>query len=185
MLQHSRGGVSTREPANLNALVEEYVGLAYHGRRAQQADFSAEMTLELDPALGEVVLVSQDIGRVVLNIVGNAFDAVSERVAAEGLDRYTPRVRVSTFVGDRAAAVAVEDNGFGISKEVAARIFEPFFTTKAAGKGTGLGLSMSHDIVVQGHGGTLAVEALPGGGTRFVTELPVGQTIADGSSVIA
>jgi ligand-binding sensor domain-containing protein/signal transduction histidine kinase len=171
MLQHSRGGVHRAEPTEVNGLVEEYVGLAYHGRRAQQADFAAEIALELDPAAGQVELVAQDIGRVVLNLVGNAFDAVTERRAEEGRD-YVPRVRVTTRRTGAGVEVSVEDNGTGIPASVREKVFEPFFTTKAAGKGTGLGLSMSHEIVVSGHGGRLGVEDVVGGGTRFVFFLP-------------
>jgi signal transduction histidine kinase/ligand-binding sensor domain-containing protein len=171
MLQHSRGGTGTRQPADVNALVEEYTGLAYHGRRAQQADFAAEIVLELDPAAGMIPLVAQDIGRVVLNLVVNAFDAVNDRRGTAG-PSYRPTVRVATVAGEDWVEVYVEDNGAGIPSEIKARVFEPFFTTKDAGKGTGLGLSLSHEIVVQGHGGTLAVDDAPGGGTRFVIFLP-------------
>jgi GAF domain-containing protein len=171
MLQHSRGGVHRPETTEVNGLVEEYVGLAYHGRRAQQAGFAAEIALELDPAAGMVELVAQDIGRVVLNLVGNAFDAVTDRRAAEGRE-YVPGVRVTTRGTEGGVEVSVEDNGTGIPDHVREKVFEPFFTTKAAGKGTGLGLSMSHEIVVSGHGGRLAVEDVAGGGTRFVFFLP-------------
>jgi GAF domain-containing protein len=182
MLLHSRHGTGQRESVDLNALVEEYVNLAYHGKRAQQPGFNVEVTRELDPGVGEVEVVSQDLGRVVLNLVGNAFDAVTEPVAAGDGSRggyhgpsgghHVPTVSVSTRRAGEHVEIRVRDNGPGIPAEIRERIFEPFFTTKATGSGTGLGLSMSHDIVTQGHGGALEVESEIGKGAAFIVTLP-------------
>jgi signal transduction histidine kinase/uncharacterized protein YigA (DUF484 family) len=189
MLLHSRHGTGQRESVDLNALVEEYVNLAYHGKRAQQPGFNVEVTRELDPGVGEVEVVSQDLGRVVLNLVGNAFDAVTEPVAAGDGSRggyhgpsgghHVPTVSVSTRRAGEHVEIRVRDNGPGIPAEIKERIFEPFFTTKPAGSGTGLGLSMSHEIVTQGHGGTLAVDGASGRGTTFTITLPVTQTVSE------
>ncbi|HYE95876.1 MAG TPA: ATP-binding protein, partial [Rubricoccaceae bacterium] len=171
MMQHARGGKGQRESVNLNALVEEHVNLAYHGKRAQMPDFSVTLERDYDDAIGHVTVVPQEIGRVLINLVNNAFDAVHEKRATAD-DAYVPTVRVSTVRLRTGVEVRVEDNGTGIAEEAKARVFEPFFTTKPAGTGTGLGLSMSHDIVVQGHGGHLRVESAEGEGATFVVTLP-------------
>ena len=171
MMQHARGGEGRRERVDLNALVEEHVALAVHGRRAQTAGFDVAVERDYADDAGEVEAVPQDLGRVLINLVGNAFDAVAARAAAEP-GPYAPAVRVSTVRTAGGVEVRVEDNGIGIADDVRARVFEPFFTTKPAGAGTGLGLSMSHDIVEQGHGGTLRVEGGPGRGAAFVVALP-------------
>ena len=171
MMQHARGGKGTREPGDVNSLVDENVSLAFHGRRAQVPDFNVTLERDYDPEVGRVEMVAQEIGRVLINLVNNAFDAVSDRAAAEGA-AFTPVVGVRTARVDDGVEIRVHDNGGGIPEAVCARIFEPFFTTKPAGRGTGLGLSMSHDIVEQGHGGSLRVESEPGHGTTFVIWLP-------------
>ncbi len=171
MMQHARTGSGERERVDLNAFVDEYVELAYHGKRATTPDFNAEIVRDYDAAVGEVEVVPQEIGRVVLNLVSNAFDAVCEKSAEAG-PAYAPAVRVCTQKGEDSVVVRVEDNGPGMEAETTAKIFEPFFTTKPAGSGTGLGLSMSYDIVTQGHGGTLDVESKPGEGAAFVVRLP-------------
>lgn len=177
MMAHARGGEGMREFVNLNALVGEYADLAYHGQRARSPGFTFELVRDFDESVGAVEVVAQEIGRVVLNLVANAIDAVAER-AADGLPsdgesgRFSPTVRVATRqVGDRVE-VRVEDNGAGIPEAVRARVFEPFFTTKPAGAGTGLGLSMSNDIITKGHGGALSVETSGGRGTTFIVTLP-------------
>ena len=172
MLDHSRGGTGERRPADLNALVSEYVDLAYHGKRAQVPDFNAEIEKQLGSEVGEVEVVPQEIGRVLLNLIGNAFDAVYEQAAAANGQAYAPRVTVSTRRVGEHVEIRVVDNGPGIPEDVRAKIFEPFFTTKPTGSGTGLGLSLSYDIVTQGHGGTLAAESTPGQGAAFVMRLP-------------
>ena len=171
MMQHARGGSRERETVDLNALVAEYVDLAYHGKRAQTPDFNAEIEEDLDAAVGKVEVVPQEIGRVLLNLIGNAFDAVYEQ-AARVNGQYVPTVTVSTRRVGEAVEIRVEDNGPGIAEDVRAKIFEPFFTTKPTGSGTGLGLSLSYDIVTQGHGGALTVEREAGQGVAFVVTLP-------------
>jgi signal transduction histidine kinase len=171
MLQHARGGKGLPEPVDLNALVEEHVTLAYHGKRAQTPGLSVLIERDYDADAGRVVVVPQDIGRVLINLVNNALDAVVSQAATADRD-YTPSVRVRTVRVDGGVEVRVEDNGPGIAPDALARVFEPFFTTKPPGAGTGLGLSISHDIVAQGHGGSLRVESEPGEGAAFVVTLP-------------
>jgi len=171
MMQHARAGSGEREMVDLNALVAEHIALAYHGKRAQIPDFNAEIERDLGADVGKVEVVPQDLGRVLLNLLGNAFDAVRER-AAQVNGQYAPTVKISTRrVGD-AVEIRVADNGSGIAEEVREKIFEPFFTTKPTGSGTGLGLSLSYDIVTQGHGGTLTVESEEGEGSHFIILLP-------------
>ncbi|HYE58242.1 MAG TPA: ATP-binding protein, partial [Rhodothermales bacterium] len=170
MLAHSRGSTSTKEAVNLNALIDEYTNLAYHGMRAQRPDFTCTVERAFDPATGWVQAVPQDLSRVFLNLLSNAFYAVARRRADAG-ESYVPLVKVETrCIGD-AIEASVWDNGGGIPETVRARIFEPFFTTKPAGEGTGLGLSLSHDIVAA-HGGSLSVESETGAWTRFTVRLP-------------
>ncbi len=172
MLAHSRATPGPRRPVRLNALMDEYVGLAYHGMRATHSGFHVDLATHLDPAVGEVEMVPEEMGRVFINLLDNAFSAVRLRAAA-GEPGYTPRVRVETrATPDGGVRVTVADNGTGMPPDVRARIFEPFFTTKPSGEGTGLGLSLSYDIVVLGHGGTLAVDSREGEGTTFTVTLP-------------
>lgn len=171
MLLHSRGKPGEHRKVEFNAFVEEYVSLSYHGMRAQVADFNVEIERDYDDSVGEVELVPQEIGRVLINLLNNAFYAVHER-ARGGEGPYAPKVTVHTRSLDGAVQVCVADNGPGMPEAVRARIFEPFFTTKPTGEGTGLGLSMSYDIVVRGHGGSLSVESEAGEGTTFAVTLP-------------
>jgi signal transduction histidine kinase len=171
MLEHARSGSGERRSVDLNALVVEYVELARHGQRARSTDVGVEIIRELGAAVGHVDVVPQDIGRVVLNLIGNAFDAVAER-AAQVNGSYAPRVAVTTRRREGEVVIRVADNGPGIPEAGRAKVFEPFFTTKPAGSGTGLGLSLSHDIVTQGHGGTLTVESEEGRGATFIVTLP-------------
>jgi signal transduction histidine kinase len=177
MLQHARGGTGERAPTDVNEFVEEYANLAYHGMRAKDTDFNATLRHELDPAAGTVAFVPQDIGRVLINLLSNAFDAVRERASRDGAG-YLPTVTVATARTPRGVEIRVSDNGPGIAAEAAERIFEPFFTTKPSGQGTGLGLSLAYDIVTAGHGGTLRVESRPGDGATFVVSLPDGTPAA-------
>jgi len=171
MLQHSRGDGGERAPTDVNALLEEYVNLAYHGMRAADSDFNSFIQRDYDEAAGFVEMVPQDMGRVLINLLNNAFYAVNERSRSEGED-FRPTVSVSTKrVGERVE-IEVRDNGTGIPESVKAKIFEPFFTTKPTGSGTGLGLSMSYDIISQGHGGELAVNSKEGEYTQFLISLP-------------
>ena len=172
MLEHSRGSSGKRRPIDLNALVAKYVDLGLHGKCAQTVDFNVEITKDFDAAVGQVDVDPQEIGRVLLNLFGNAFDAVYER-AERAVGPYAPMVAVTTRLLDGQVEIRVTDNGPGIAEEVGTKIFEPFFTTKPTGSGTGLGLSLSYDIITQGHGGTLTVEGEEGRGTTFIVTLPL------------
>jgi signal transduction histidine kinase len=145
------------------------VTLARHGLEARGGGFEVDVERSYDESVGRVDVVPQDMGRVFMNLLGNAFDALKEHGARNG----TPTVSVSTTKVDGAVEIRVKDNGPGIPEKVRARIFEPFFTTKPTGSGTGLGLSMAYDIVTKGHGGTLDVESEEGQGATFVVRLPV------------
>jgi len=176
MLQHSRGSSGQKEPTDINALADEYLRLSYHGLRARDKSFTSDFKLEADETLPEVNVVPQDIGRVLLNLINNAFYAVSEKAKQNG-NGYKPSVIVSTSSvtspsGDSGVEIRVKDNGNGIPDEVKEKIFQPFFTTKPTGQGTGLGLSMSYDIV-KAHGGKLTVESKDGQGTEFTVQLSV------------
>ncbi|GAB3927765.1 hypothetical protein GCM10028804_33420 [Larkinella terrae] len=171
MLEHSRSSTGERKTTDLNALSEEYLKLAYHGLRAKDKNFNAELATHFDPQSGAVEVVPQDIGRVLLNLYNNAFYAVQEKrlIAAEG---YQPMVTVSTHFNKGQVEIRVKDNGIGMPESVKQKIFQPFFTTKPTGQGTGLGLSLSYDIVTKGHGGSLEVETQPGEGTEMIVRLP-------------
>ena len=172
MLEHSRGKAGERRTLAVNTFVEEYVNLAYHGMRARETNFNVTIERDYDEAAGEVSVVPQEMGRVLLNVFNNAFYAVFEKRQADG-SGYAPMVQVSTRRQGRRIAIRVQDNGPGIPEAIRARIFEPFFTTKPTGSGnTGLGLSLSYEIVTQGHGGMLAVESEEGHGATFVVMLP-------------
>ncbi|WP_412069181.1 sensor histidine kinase [Rubrivirga sp. IMCC43871] len=175
MMEHARSGSGPHRPVALNALVEEHAAHAAHAVRVRHPAFAAALRFDLADDVGEVVVEPQEIGRVVVNLVDNALDAVRQRAEA-GADRDAPTVTVLTRATDGGVEIRVADNGPGMAPEVAAKVFEPFFTTKPTGQGTGLGLSLSHDIVAQGHGGTLAVESAEGEGTTFTLRLPGGRT---------
>jgi signal transduction histidine kinase len=171
MLQHSRGKSGERRPTDLNALLAEYVGLAYHGMRAQDPSFNIKLETSYDPAVGIMNVVPQDLSRAFLNVVNNACYAAHQRTAEVG-DGFTPTVSVRTKdLGDRVE-IRIRDNGNGIPPAVREKIFHPFFTTKPTGQGTGLGLSITHDIVVQQHKGELRVESEEGRYAEFVIVLP-------------
>ncbi|WP_310392335.1 ATP-binding protein [Hymenobacter sp.] len=179
MLAHSRSGTGPREPSDLNALADESLTLAYEGLCAQDKSFSATLSKEFDPEMGTVAVVTQDMGRVLLNLCTNALHAVRQRqqeaavVAGEAEAAYEPTVTVSTRrPAGQAVEIRVRDNGTGMPAAVKEKVFQPFFTTKAPGEGTGLGLSLSYDIVTKGHGGTLTVESREGEGTEFLIRLP-------------
>jgi GAF domain-containing protein len=171
MLEHSRGNKGERELVDLNRFLEEYVNLAYHGMRAQNPGSDLRLLRDFDGQAGMVPVVSQELGRVVLNILNNAFYAVHDRKREDGAS-YTPQVVVRTHSLETGVELRIEDNGKGIPPDVRQKIFEPFFTTKPTGSGTGLGLSLSYEIISQGHGGTLRVEETPGGGATFSILLP-------------
>jgi two-component system, NtrC family, sensor kinase len=171
MLRHSRGTPGERRSTDLNALLDEYVNLAYHGMRAQDSAFNVSIEKDYNPAVGIIDVAPQDLSRVFLNITNNACYATRERKRAAG-DSYSPTLWVKTRkLGDQAE-VRIRDNGTGIPRDILDKVFNPFFTTKPAGQGTGLGLSMSYDIVVAGHGGELLVESEQGSFTEFILRLP-------------
>jgi len=171
MLQHSRTSSSQKEPTDINALADEYFRLTYHGLRAKDKEFNATIKTDFDESIGNINVVPQDIGRVILNLITNAFYAVTEKkkTASEG---YEPTVSVSTKKINSKVEIKVSDNGNGIPQKVLEKIFQPFFTTKPTGQGTGLGLSLSYDIV-KAHGGEIKVNTREGEFTEFVVHLPV------------
>ena len=171
MMEHASGGTGEREETDLNSLVEEYIELAYHGRRTEMPDLDIKIERDLSEEVGSIELVPREIGRALLNLLNNALDAVQARAKAEG-PGYEPAVTVSTSLDGEMVEIRVGDNGPGIPKQVRNRVFEPFFTTKPTGSGTGLGLSLSFDIVTQGHAGTLTVESEEGQGAILVVRLP-------------
>jgi signal transduction histidine kinase len=172
MLQHSRSGSGKKEPTEINALADEYLRLAYHGLRAKDKTFNATLKRGFDETIGNINIIPQDIGRVILNLITNAFYVVDEK-AKRGIAGYEPTVEVRTKKEGNNVLIAVKDNGSGIPQKVLDKIFQPFFTTKPTGQGTGLGLSLSYDIV-KAHGGELKVETKEGQGAEFIIQLPVG-----------
>jgi signal transduction histidine kinase len=177
MLQHSRKSTGQKELTDINALCDEYLRLAYHGLRAKDKSFNAKFETHLDPTLPKINVVPQDIGRVVLNLINNAFYAVSEK-AKQGTAGYEPTVSIRTSLspgegrGEARIQITVSDNGPGIPDSIKDKIFQPFFTTKPTGQGTGLGLSLSYDIVTKGHGGELKVDTKEGEGSVLTIILP-------------
>ena len=173
MLEHSRAGdAMNRVSTDLNALADEYLRLAYHGLRAKDSSFNAAMETHFDPDLPKIDVIPQDIGRVLLNLINNAFYAVNEK-ARLGIEGYQPTVTVSSSNLGGKVEITVKDNGNGIPDAIKDKIFQPFFTTKPTGQGTGLGLSLAYDIVTKGHGGTLEVESNEGYGSEFRIILPI------------
>jgi signal transduction histidine kinase/HAMP domain-containing protein len=172
MLLHSRGGSGERRPSDLNALVEEALNLAYHGARARDQGFNIALERDLDPAAGAVELVPQDMTRVFLNMFANGFYAAGKRAGDTADPAFKPALRVTTRDLGEEVEVQVRDNGTGMPPAVREKLFEPFFTTKPTGEGTGLGLSISWDIVVQQHGGTIAVDSREGEFTELTVRLP-------------
>ncbi len=195
MLEHSRASTGVKEPTDLNTLADEYLRLAYHGLRAKDNSFNAILETNFDPELPLVSVIPQDIGRVLLNLINNAFYSVAERSRSTVHQRtvetlhatalqeppYQPTVTISTQKIDNQILIKVKDNGSGIPDSIREKIFQPFFTTKPTGQGTGLGLSLAYDIVTKGHGGTLELVSVDegnpdsirkGGGTEFIITLP-------------
>jgi signal transduction histidine kinase len=186
MLQHSRGGDGKMEPTDLNAMVKEYVNLAFHGMRASKNPINVDIELDLDENIGEIDLITEDFSRVILNLCNNAFDAMREKLSenAKGksekspfeggsgdgsLDKYNPKLIVRTLKKGGTVSIEIQDNGPGIPKEIKEKILQPFFTTKKGTDGTGLGLSITHDIV-KAHGGQINIESEPGS-TCFMIRL--------------
>ena len=183
MLQHSRSSNGKKEATNINALADEYLRLAYHGLRAKDKSFNAQLVTDFDESITTVDVIPQDLGRVVLNLLTNAFYACAERSRSavnekqkSGLKNYEPIVSISTKKVKDTLEIKVMDNGNGMSNSVKEKIFQPFFTTKPTGQGTGLGLSMSYDIITKGHGGELKVESAENQGTTFRIILPLIKT---------
>ncbi|MDZ7607148.1 MAG: ATP-binding protein [Cyclobacteriaceae bacterium] len=173
MLQHSRSSSNKKEPTDINALADEYLRLAYHGLRAKDKSFNATLKTEFDESIGKVNAVQQDIGRVILNLITNAFFAVTEKKSQDVNSAYEPTVTVTTRKKGNNVVIKVRDNGNGIPEHIKDKIFQPFFTTKPTGQGTGLGLSISYDIITKGHRGTLDVDTTEGLGTTFIIQLPI------------
>ncbi len=168
MLQHSRNSNGIKEPTDINVLADEYLRLAYHGLRAKDKSFNAKFETDFDETIGKINVVSQDMGRVILNLITNAFYSVAEKQKSQAVSGYEPTVKVTTKkVGDKVE-IRVKDNGNGIPKSALDKIYQPFFTTKPTGQGTGLGLSMSYDIVTKSHDGELKVETKENEGTEFI-----------------
>ena len=176
MLQHSRSSSGVKEPTDINALCDEYLRRSYHGLRAKDKSFNATIKTDFDNSIGNINIIPQDIGRVILNLLTNAFYVVNEKalsaVSTPTAAKYEPTVSISTKKVDGKVLISVSDNGNGIPQKVLDKIFQPFFTTKPTGQGTGLGLSLSYDIVTKGHGGELKVETKEGEGSIFIIQLP-------------
>lgn len=188
MLAHSRQSTGSKQPTNLNTLADEYLKLAYQGFRAKDKDSNAHLVVDLDPSVGKVDVVPQDVGRVLLNLFNNALYAVRQKQQLSqvpagagpdepGAESYHPTVWVATRRVDgqpdrRAVEITVRDNGVGIPESVQQKMFQPFFTTKPTGEGTGLGLSLSYDIITKGHGGTITVDSQPSDYTLITLHLP-------------
>ncbi len=188
MLEHSRMGTGERQLTDLNVLCDEYLRLAYHGLRAKDKDgsatrFNCDYELITDPNLPQISVVPQDIGRVLLNLLNNAFYAVQQKMLTglenrdnqtlSALEDYQPKVTVTTQALENQIIIKIKDNGMGIPENILPKIFQPFFTTKPTGEGTGLGLSLAYDIVTKGHGGTMEVESTEGQGSKFTIRLPL------------
>ena len=171
MLLHSREGSGEHRPADINAIVEESLNLAYHGARAEKSGFNITLRRDLDPAAGMIDLYPQEMTRVFLNLISNGFYAATKRKEA-GDEGFEPTLSATTKSLGNKVEIRIRDNGTGIPPEVKEKMFNPFFTTKPAGEGTGLGLSMSHDIVVKQHGGKIEVDTIPGAFTEFIITLP-------------
>jgi signal transduction histidine kinase len=182
MLLHSRSSTGIKEPTDINALADEYLRLSYHGLRAKDKSFNATMKVEFDEKIGTINIITQDIGRVLLNLFTNAFYSITEKKKAqrvEGTQKFEPTVSVTTKLitngstgAERTVMISVKDNGTGIPQEVLDKIYHPFFTTKPTGDGTGLGLSISYDII-KAHGGEIKVETKDGEGAEFIISLPI------------
>ena len=177
MLQHSRSSSGVKEPTDINALADEYLRLAYHGLRAKDKSFNATMKTDFDSSIGNINIIPQDIGRVILNLITNAFYVVDEKkkqsvFAENAADKYEPTVSLTTKKLAGKIGITVADNGNGIADAIKEKIFQPFFTTKPTGQGTGLGLSLAYDIV-KAHGGELKVETEEGEGSTFIILIPI------------
>ena len=170
MLQHSRKSTGKKEPTDINALADEYLRLSYHGLRAKDKSFNADIKTDFDNSIDKIAVVPQDVGRVMLNLFNNAFYSVQKKKEQLNGD-YKPVVSVSTKKQKKYVEICIRDNGNGIPQPVMDKIFQPFFTTKPTGQGTGLGLSLSYDII-KAHGGELKVKTEDGEYAEFIILLP-------------
>jgi len=170
MLEHSRTGTGEKQLTSINVLAEEFLKLSYHGLRAKDKAFNAELITSFDEHLPKINIAAQDIGRVLLNLFNNAFYTVNQKKKTAGPD-YKPEVTVTTSTEKNNLIIKVKDNGNGIPDAIKEKIMQPFFTTKPTGEGTGLGLSLSYDIVVKGHGGSIKVDSVEGEGSEFIITL--------------
>lgn len=166
MLQHSRSSAGIKGATDLNTLCDEYLRLSYHGLRAKDKSFNATTLTDFDESIGKIKIIQQDLGRVILNLLNNAFYAVNQKQHLN-VENYKPTVSISTKKENDKIIIRITDNGCGMTAEVMAKIYQPFFTTKPTGEGTGLGLSMSYDIITNGHNGELKVESQENEGTTF------------------
>jgi signal transduction histidine kinase len=180
MLEHSRGGLGIMEPTDLNSLLKEYVNLSFHGMRAGKDPINVDLEFDLDEDIGEVPLIAEDFSRVIINLSNNAFDAMREKMSADGGQlsenpgqKYSPKLTIRTLKENQATFIEIQDNGQGIPKEIKDKILQPFFTTKKGTEGTGLGLSITNDII-KAHGGSLEVITKQNEGTTFTIKLPIG-----------
>ncbi len=178
MLEHSRGGSGKMEPTDLNALVNEFVNLSFHGMRASKNAISVDIEFDLDDTIGKVPLIAEDFSRVIINLCNNAFDAMRDKINAESetpdSKEFSPKLIIRTFEKNQATFLEIEDNGPGISQEIKDKIFQPFFTTKKGTEGTGLGLSITNDII-KAHGGFLEVSTKQNKGTCITIKLSPGR----------
>jgi signal transduction histidine kinase len=172
MLLHSREGSGDHRPADINALLDESLNLAYHGARAEKREFNVTLQRDFDEMAGTIEVFPQEITRVLLNLISNGFYAVTKRKTETSNSGFEPVLKATTRNLGETVEIRIRDNGTGIPDDVKEKMFNPFFTTKPAGEGTGLGLSMSHDIIVKQHGGTIDVETEPGHFTEFRIVLP-------------
>ena len=192
MLAHSRTTSGEKELTDINALCDEYIRLSYHGMRAKDKTFNADFTLDLEEGLTPIRVIPQDLGRVILNILNNAFYAVDKKKKDNEDENFNPKVIIKTALSPSGGSegegntaegkdhlqITIADNGIGMSPETIDKIFQPFYTTKPTGEGTGLGMSISYDIVTKGHGGELKVESKVGSGTSFTIVLPIDKNLA-------
>lgn len=174
LMQHAGAGSGRHEATDVNEFVDEFLRIAYQGRLSLHENFRCEVHRDYGANVGSILLNRHEMGRVLLNVLGNAFDALEDAAASRG-DDYEPQTSISTRRADEFVEIRVSDNGPGIPEEIVDKIFDPFFTTKRRGAGTGLGLSVSHDIVSGGHGGRLSVESQVGQGTTIRIGLPIRQ----------
>jgi two-component system NtrC family sensor kinase len=182
MLQHSQASAGQKEPTDINALVDEYLRLSYHGMRTKDKSFNVNIRTDFDPRIGKILVEPQSIGRVLHNLINNAFYSVNEKKKKFG-EEYEPSVAVSTrkippgAEGWAVAEIKVGDNGMGVAGTILSKIFQPFFTTKGPGRGTGLGLSLSYDIINKEHGGQIDVDTHEGEYAEFIIRIPLRENL--------